>query len=67
METARDTHCSFSPQTSDHRWSAAAASASLVPSGHESAGTVAAADASVSAEHLKPIYIIQGGAEVCGK
>lgn len=64
VETACDTHCSFSPQTSDHRWSAAAARASLVPSGHKSAGTVAAADASVSAENLKPIYI---GAGACGR
>lgn len=33
METATDTHCSFCPQTSDHRWSAAAARDSVVPSG----------------------------------
>lgn len=39
----------------------------LLPSGHESAGAVAAADASVSAEQLKPIYIIQAGAGACGR
>lgn len=36
VETATDTHCSLCPQTSDHRWSAAAARDSVVPSGHMS-------------------------------